>query len=500
MNENAVLEMEHISKSFPGVHALKDVSFVAYAGRVNVLIGENGAGKSTLMKVLAGVIPCDEGFIRLKGEQVTIQHPLDASHHGIAMIHQELNLLPYMTIAENIFLGREPTTLGVVNRAEMRERARQLIRSIGLDIEPNTVVERLGTGQQQMVEIMKALSLGATVIVMDEPTSSLTDHEARLLFRLIERLKEDNVAVIYISHRLAEVFEIGDYITILRDGGRVGFFRAEEVDYATVIRHMVGREINTLFPRSKVQPGEIVLEVRSLTKKNQFRDISFELHRGEILGFFGLVGAGRSEIVHAIFGSDPADSGTILVRGREVNVKHPGHALAAGMGLVPEDRKIQGLNMMSSVSHNISITILESLSRYGVISSKKEGVVCQSLIEKLRIVTPHRMQLVNNLSGGNQQKIVLSKWIARNALILILDEPTRGVDVGAKAEIHRLMDDLSQQGVAIIMISSELPEILGMSDRICVIGEGELKATLPKDAADQETIMYYATGTHAHAN
>ncbi len=493
--QNALLEMTNISKHFPGVVALKDVSFSAEASKVNVLIGENGAGKSTLMKILAGVIEKDGGSISVGGEKAQIRQPLDAKRHHIAMIHQELNLVPYLSIAENIHLGRMPCHLGVVNKRQMVESSNELLRDIGLSLDSRTGLDKLSTGQKQMVEIVKAMSIGSRIIIMDEPTSSLTEHEVGILFRLIDRLKKEGVAIIYISHRLDEVLSIGDTIWILRDGRNVGEFAAAEMDRQTLIRHMVGREITALYPRTEVAKGDTALSVEKLTLRKKFRDVSFSVRRGEILGMFGLVGAGRSEVAHAVFGSHPADSGSIFVEGKQAAIRTTRDALRAGIGLVPEDRKLMGLNTQASVAHNITMTLHDLVARMGVLDGRAEKTICEKMVNKLNIKTPTIRQLVNNLSGGNQQKVVLSKWIARNAKVLILDEPTRGVDVGAKAEIHKLMDELTAQGVAIIMISSELPEILGMSDRICVMHDGKLAACLEKSEATQERIMYYATGS-----
>jgi ABC-type sugar transport system ATPase subunit len=493
--QDTILEMRDISKHFPGVLALQNVNFSARASKVNVLIGENGAGKSTLMKILAGVIEKDGGSITVGGEKVQIKNPLDARRARIAMIHQELNLVPYLSIAENIHLGRMPARLGVVDKRRMIESASELLRDIGLPLDARTILEQLSTGQKQMVEIVKAMSIGCRIIIMDEPTSSLTEHEVKILFGLIDRLRSEGVAIIYISHKLDEVFAIGDTIWVLRDGQNVGEFPVDSIDRHTLIRHMVGREITTLYPRSEVSKGATALSVEKLTLRGKFKDVSFDVKKGEVLGLFGLVGAGRSEVAHAIFGSHPAESGSLTVEGKKVSIRSTRDALRAGIGFVPEDRKLMGLNTLGSVAHNITLPLFDLVSRLGVLNARIEKAICEKMVHRLNIKTPTTRQLVNNLSGGNQQKVVLSKWIARNAKILILDEPTRGVDVGAKAEIHKLMDELTMQGVAVIMISSELPEILGMSDRICVMHDGRLTGCLEKSEATQERIMYYATGS-----
>jgi ABC-type sugar transport system ATPase subunit len=493
--QDTLLEMTNISKHFPGVLALQNVSFSARASKVNVLIGENGAGKSTLMKILAGVIEKDEGSIVVAGEKIQIKNPLDARRHRIAMIHQELNLIPYLSIAENIHLGRMPSRAGVVNKRQMLSAANRLLEDIGLPLDARTILENLSTGQKQMVEIVKAMSIGSRIIIMDEPTSSLTEHEVTILFKLIDRLRKEGVAIIYISHKLDEVFTIGDTIWVLRDGQNVGEFPVDSIDRHTLIRHMVGREITALFPRTQVSKGATALSAQGLTLRGKFTDVSFDVKKGEILGFFGLVGAGRSEVAHAIFGSHPVESGTITVDGKRKVIRTTKDGLRAGIGFVPEDRKLMGLNTLGSVAHNITLTIFDTVSRIGVFNARAEKTICDRMVKRLNIKTPNTRQLVNHLSGGNQQKVVLSKWIARNAKVLILDEPTRGVDVGAKSEIHKLMDELTAQGIAIIMISSELPEILGMSDRICVMHDGKLTACLEKSEATQERIMYYATGS-----
>lgn len=494
MSTKCVLEMHEVSKSFPGVVALNKVSLKVYASKVNVLMGENGAGKSTLMKILSGALTKDDGFIKVDDKEVNISSPMDARNLGIAMIYQELNLAPNLTVAGNIFLGREPTEKGLVNEQKMNKDARILLNAIDIDINPKTIVGNLSMAHQQMVEIIKAISTEARIIVMDEPTSSLTENEVSQLFHIIEMLKQSGVAIIYISHRMDEIYQIGDYITVLRDGNKVGDWPISEINREDLIRQMVGRDISSIYPKEDIEAGRELLRVENLTRKGTFENISFSLKKGEILGFFGLVGAGRSEVVNAIFGRDLADEGKIWIDGKPEKIKDPMDAIRLGIGLVPEDRKGQGLNLGASVAHNISLAILERLTKMGLMKSRHEKKICNEMIDLLKIRTPNVQQLVCNLSGGNQQKVVIAKWIARDVKILILDEPTRGVDIGAKAEIHKLMSELIKKGIGIIMISSELPEFLGMSDRILVMHEGRITCELSGKDATQEKVMYYASG------
>lgn len=496
MDSNCVLEMREISKRFAGVHALDNVSFFAYDSKVNVLIGENGAGKSTLMKILAGALKKDSGLIKIYGEEVEINRPVDSIKLRIAMIYQELNLVQDMTVAENIFLGREPGSKGFIERKKQIKTTKELLDSLEIDIDPKALVASLSMAKQQLVEIAKALSLDARIIVMDEPTSSLTEHEVTQLFKIIRRLNDEGVTVIYISHRLDEIFEIGDYVTVLRDGIRIGEWPISEIGREELIAQMVGREITQLFPKEKVEIGEEVLRVNSLTKWGKFRDVSFGLKKGEILGISGLVGAGRTEVANAIFGYDPPDKGEVWVNGKHANIKNPVDAIKLRVGFVPEDRKKLGLNLISTVGRNISITIMDKITLLGFIKFQVESSLCNRMVDKLSIKTPSLNQLAKNLSGGNQQKIVLAKWIAREVDVLILDEPTRGVDVGAKSEIHKLIVELAKQGVGIILISSELPEVIGMADRVIVMHEGVVTAILNASEATQERIMMHATGTN----
>lgn len=496
MQNHCILELQDISKRFYGVQALEGVHFKAYKSKVNVLMGENGAGKSTLMKILAGAVIKDSGQIIMDKQEINIECPEDSLNNKVAMIYQEFNLVNEMTVAENIFLGREPVVRGFINKNHLIKEAAKLIETYELDISPAAVVSSLGMAKKQMLEIVKALSQNAKIIVMDEPTSSLTDPEVEQLFSIIKRLNQDGVTVIYISHRLEEVFRIGDYVTILRDGKFIGEWPLAQITQEQLISHMVGREITQLFPKEEVPIGEQVLRTEGLTKNGMFEDISIELKRGEILGMSGLVGAGRTEVALSLFGYYAADSGSVYLNGKKVSIKRPSDAMKHRMAYVPEDRKLLGLDLASKIRNNISVTVLNKLRKNGFLDFKKEKELCINMVERLRIKTPSIMQEVENLSGGNQQKVVLAKWIAREVDVLILDEPTRGVDVGAKEEIHRIIVELARQGVGIILISSELPEILGMSDRVIVMHEGRITGVLNAKDATQEAIMSFSTGVN----
>ena len=489
----AVLEMKGITKAFPGVLALNDVDLTIHAGSVLALVGENGAGKSTLMKVLSGVYRMDKGEIRLDGKPVEIMNPLSSLHLGISIIYQEFNLLNNMSVAENIFVGREPKNrAGFVDKKAQRAAAEQLLQEVGLAIDPDTRVSRLSTAQKQMIEVAKALSFSARIIIMDEPTSSLTDRETETLFGIIKKLREKGVAIVFISHRMNEIFEISDEIAVMRDGEMMEKMVTSQVTEQDVIAAMVGREVKNLFVKEQVPIEDVALEVKNLSTKNFLKDISFSVRAGEIVGFAGLVGAGRSEVMRAVFGIDPRETGEIIVKGRKTDIRTTVDALRAGLGFVPEDRKEQGLILQMTVKRNMTLAALKKVARSWIIDRGAEENLTDRYIESLRVKTPSREQRVVNLSGGNQQKVVIAKWMATNPAILILDEPTRGIDVGAKKEIHALMSKLAGQGVAIIMISSELPEILGMSDRIVVMHEGRIKGVLNRGDASQTAIMKMA--------
>ncbi|AYO29208.1 ATP-binding cassette domain-containing protein [Biomaibacter acetigenes] len=491
-----VLKLTNISKEFPGVKALDGVNLTIKRGTVMALMGENGAGKSTLMKILAGVYKKDRGEIKIEGVPVEINSPLDAQKLGIAVIHQEFSLIPELTVAQNIFLGKELYEKNrlLLDKKSMSKKAKELVSRFDMDIDVNLPVKNLTVGQQQMIEIAKALASDAWIIVMDEPTSALSEADKNSLFKLIRELKRQGVAIVYISHRMPEIFEIADEVTVLRDGRYVASEEVNRIDESTLIKYMVGRELKDIFHREKAEPGRVVLEVKNLTKSGVFNNISFKVREGEVLGLSGLMGAGRSEIVRCIFGLDPFDKGEILIDGKALHIQKPLDAIRAGMGLVPEDRRKDGFVPLMSVRENLSLPSLPWINTWGWIDRKTEGEIAAHYISALEIKTPSHDQALSNLSGGNQQKCVLGKWLARNPRIIILDEPTRGVDVGAKAEIHRIIEGLAQKGVAIIMISSELPEILGVSDRIIVLHEGTITGEYDAASASQEKIMQSATG------
>ena len=491
-----LLEMRGITKAFPGVQALSDVSFSLYAGEIHALVGENGAGKSTLMNILTGAVPKDAGTILLRGQPVEITDPRRAIELGIAIIHQELTLIPHLTVAQNIYLGREPRGRlpGTVDWAVLNRQAEELLARLGLDLQPTTLVAELSIAQRQMVEVAKALSLNADIIAMDEPTSALSEREVETLFGFIRQLRRQGVGLIYISHRIAEVFALADRVTVLRDGRHVGTAPVQAVDEAQIIHWMVGRPLGELYPKTSQPRPEVVLKVEGLRRKSVLQDISFELHRGEILGLAGLVGAGRTDVVRALFGVDPVESGTIWLEGRQVRITSPQEAIRLGIGLVPEDRKAQGLFLGMAVRQNITITRLRDLSHLGWIDRRQQDGLARHYVEELRIRTPSLGQRLRHLSGGNQQKVVIARWLTLNPKVLLLDEPTRGVDVGAKVEIYALMSALAARGVGILMISSELPEILGVCDRILVMRGGRVVGEFNRSEATQDTIMTLATG------
>ncbi|HLK56571.1 MAG TPA: sugar ABC transporter ATP-binding protein [Chthonomonadaceae bacterium] len=494
--ETPALEMRHISKQYPGVRALDDVSLTVMAGEVHALLGENGAGKSTLMKILAGAQPKDSGEILLNGQSVHIDSPQRAMDLGISIIYQEFNLVPYLSAGENIFLGREPRGLlpGFVDFKTLYAESQRVIDTLGVRLDARAPVNTLSIAQQQMVEIAKATSKKSKIIVMDEPSATLTDHELQSLFTLIRQLRAEGVSVIYISHRLEEVFEICDRATIMRDGHWVATKDVKDLTREEIIRLMVGRELKDAIPKVPAEIGAPALTVRNLNRAGILHNISFEVRKGEVLGLAGLVGAGRTETARVIFGADKLDSGTIEVFGQPVKIRSPQDAIRHGIGLVTEDRKQQGLVLGMVVRENNTLANLDLLSTLGFIRRNEERQVAEKYKTDLSIKTPTIEQTVQNLSGGNQQKVVLAKWLFTGSKILIFDEPTRGIDVGAKSEIYKLMNELAARGVAIIMISSELPEVLGMSDRILVMHEGRIAGELSRAEATQEKIMHLATG------
>lgn len=496
MEEKYYVEMRNITKSFGGVHALKNVNFRIASGKVNILIGENGAGKSMLMKILAGAYQADEGQILIDGKETEISGSQSALEKGIVMVYQELNLVPGMTVMDNMYLGVEKAHNGFLDKKAARMAAQELLDMYNLGISAEDLIEDLNVGKQQMIEIIKAVSKEAKVIVMDEPTSSLSQKECEELFDMISTLTQDGVGIVYISHRMEEIFRIGDYITVMRDGTYIGDWEVKNIDQNFLVQQMVGREISQMFPKEIVPIGDTVLKVENITKHGMFENVSFELKRGEILGMAGLIGAGRTEVALSIFGRYKVDSGDIFLNGEKVCISNPRSAIIHRIAYVPEDRKGQGLDLNSRIKDNISISNMDRVGQGGIVNIGKENELVEEMIKVLRIKTPSAMQLAGNLSGGNQQKVVLAKWISRDIDVLILDEPTRGVDVGAKEEIHRLIVELARKGIGIIMISSELPEVLGMSDRILIMHEGKVTGIIDAKGATQEAVMERATAVN----
>jgi rhamnose transport system ATP-binding protein len=490
-----IVDLIGVTRQFGAVQALKGVDLHLYPGEVHALVGENGAGKSTLIKILAGVHRPDAGVIKVNGEVVELHNPAQSQNLGIAVIHQEPTLFPDLDVAENIFMGRHPRNrFGYVDWKEMYSEVEQLLASLDVQLSIRTPVRGLSVADQQLVEIAKALSLDARVLVMDEPTAALSPHEVEELFVIVKQLRQRGVAILFVSHRLEEINHLADRVTILRDGALVITAPASELSTEDIIRHMVGRELSTLFPKGEAKIGEQILEVRNLTRIGVFRDVAFTLRRGEILGFAGLVGAGRTEVARVLFGIDRADSGAILLDGRAVSIRSSKDAMRYGIAYVPEDRHQHGLVMDFSIASNVTLPILDQISRSGIIDQREEQQIAKSYAERLRVRASGLDQLAAALSGGNQQKVVLSKWLATKPQILILDEPTRGIDIGAKAEVHRIISDLAAQGLAIILISSELPEVLAMSDRVLVMHEGRVTGIFERAEADQEKVMFAATG------
>ncbi|WP_449044322.1 sugar ABC transporter ATP-binding protein [Paracoccus versutus] len=489
-----ILEIEGIRKEFPGVVALDDVQFRLRPGSVHALMGENGAGKSTLMKIIAGIYTPDRGTIRLRGEEVVLASPLDALEQGIAMIHQELALMDWMTVAENIWIRREPkNALGLIDHRKMTEMTRELFAQLRLKIDPTAQISTLTVAQRQMVEIAKAVSHRSQVLIMDEPTSAITETEVDHLFEIIRDLKARGVAIVYITHKMNELFEIADEFSVFRDGKYVGTHASTDVTRDDIIRMMVGREITDMFPKEEAEIGEVILSVENLSLPGTFHGITFDLRRGEILGLAGLVGSGRSNVAEALFGVTPAVEGRIRIAGRDVPIASPADAMREGMALLTEDRKATGCFLPLTILENMQIAALhEGHVKLGCVDERGMTNLCLGMKDKLRIKTPNLDERIENLSGGNQQKVLIARWLLTKPQILILDEPTRGIDVGAKAEIHRLISGLAQQGVAVIMISSELPEVLGMSDRIMVMHEGHMTGILDRAEATQVKIMELA--------
>lgn len=489
-----IIELKKISKSFPGVKALDQVDFTLKAGEVLGLLGENGAGKSTLMKILSGVYTKDEGSIKIFGQEVEHLTPHTAQKMGIAIINQELNLCDHLTVAQNIFLGREMLTRGRLSERKMNEAARKLLEEFQIEIDPETIVGDLSVSKKQLVEIAKALSIEAKVLIMDEPTSALTAKEIDNLFAIIRRLKAQGCGIVYISHRLEELQYIVDRVMILRDGKYITDMPFAQTTLSEIISYMVGREIKEKFPRVEEQVGETIFEVRNLNAGRMVRNISFSLRKGEIVGIAGLMGAGRTETTRAIFGADPKDSGQILIDGEEVEIRGPMDAIKAGLVLVPEDRAKDGLCTKLSVKENIALPNLDLLSsKLGLVNRKKEEEVTAQAIKGFGIKVADPEAQADSLSGGNQQKVIVSKWLARNSKVIIFDEPTRGIDVASKVEIYHIMNDLKKRGIGVLFVSSELPEILGISDRILVMADGRITKELDVKEATQDRILEYAT-------
>ncbi len=498
MPEELLLEMKNIRKTFPGVVALNNIDFQLKAGEVHGMLGENGAGKSTLINVLGGIHKPDKGEILINGKGTSIARVADAQKSGIAIIHQELVLAPYMTVAENVFLGREiKDKFKLVNKKAMERATESILEIVGLTLPSSTPVRRLSVAQQQMVEIAKALSLNADILVMDEPTSSLTEIEVNHLFKIIKNLKKKNVGIIYISHKIKELFEITDRITVIRDGSYIGTVNTAETNMDTLVHMMVGRKLTNYYTRTKHSNGEVLLELKDINRKGVLHEINFHAKAGEIVGFAGLVGSGRSELFKSVLGIDPMDSGTVLIEGKKVGKLTPKKAQEKGLVLIPENRKQEGLVLIQSIAFNLTITVLDKFIKGIYVNKKIKREIVNRHIGDLNIKTPGAYQKVGNLSGGNQQKVVIGKWLAAEPKILILDEPTRGVDVGAKAEIYKIIDDLAGKGIAIIIISSEMPELINMCDRMVVMNQGSIVGELEMKEFSQESIMKLATGGKA---
>ncbi|MGN8023256.1 sugar ABC transporter ATP-binding protein [Phyllobacterium sp. 22229] len=494
-NAEYLLNVEGIRKEFPGVLALDDVSFRLKRGTVHALMGENGAGKSTLMKILAGIYVPDQGEVFLKGLPIRLKSPLDALENGIAMIHQELNLMPFMTVAENIWIRREPKNMfGFVDHGKMFAMTAELFKRLNIALDPEAQVRDLSVANRQMVEIAKAVSYESDVLIMDEPTSALTEREVAHLFEIIRSLRSQGIGIVYITHKMNELFEIADEFSVFRDGRYIGTHASTDVTRDDIIKMMVGREITQMFPKETVPIGEVVLSVKDLALKNVFSGVSFDVRAGEILGIAGLVGSGRSNVAETIFGVTPATTGSIAVNGKPVAIASPNQAIQHGMAFITEDRKETGCLLILDVLENMQIAVLQDrFVTFGFVSEKGIAAACKVMSDKLRVKTPNLQERVENLSGGNQQKVLIGRWLLTNPKILILDEPTRGIDVGAKAEIHRLVSELAKQGVAVIMISSEMPEVLGMSDRIMVMHEGRVTGFLDREEATQVKVMELAS-------
>ena len=495
MDNNIVLKMEKICKYYPGVTALDHVDFELRKGEVHALLGENGAGKSTLCKIIAGAQPMDDGSYCLDGEQIRTLTPQSAKDKGVSMIYQEFNLVPYLKVYENMFLGKEIERGIYADKRAMIRKTREVFERFHIEIDPNSRISDLSNAYKQQVEIAKAVLENAKVLIMDEPTAPLGNREVENLFEMIRTLKSEGVSIIYISHRLEELFEISDRITVMRDGQYIETLNTKDTNKSALVKLMVGRDLSEDYPQRSTPIGEEVLRVEHLsTVETKLHDVSFTLHKGEILGFAGLVGAGRTEVMRALFGADHRSSGTVYVGGKQVEILRPIDAIHHGIALIPEDRKAQGVSLTLSIRENISLVMLHTLQSFLRISRKKERTLVDSYMNALAVKAPSMEQLTKNLSGGNQQKVVVAKWLATNADIIILDEPTRGIDIGAKYEIYLIMNRLVKEGKSIIMISSEMPELIGMSDRIIVMHQGSVSGELAKEEVSQERILEMASG------
>lgn len=499
-NNEIILEMKDIVKVFPGVRALDGAQLTIKKGQVHALIGENGAGKSTLMKVLLGIYQEDEGEVIFHGKPAHFKSPHAALSAGISMIHQEISLIPSTDVSENVWIGREKnfTTMGILSKSKRVAATQALLDELNIQINPKTIVRSLNVANMQLVEIARAVSYDADIIIMDEPTSSLTDSEVELLYKIIRGLSAKGTAVIFISHKLEEIFEICDHVTVMRDGKYISDHPTSEVTKDKLVTLIAGREISQLFPKEEAEIKDPVLEVRNLCS-DRFHNVSFKVHEGEILGFSGLVGAGRTEIMRAVFGIDKCDSGQIFLNGKEIKINSPKDAIAHGLGMVTEDRRADGIISPLPVSTNISLAYLPKIAKAGFVEAAQETQDAQEMVKKLDVRTSSLKKAIGALSGGNQQKAIIARWLLTNPKVMILDEPTRGIDVGSKSEIHRLISQLAKQGMAVIMISSEMPEILGMSDRIIVVRDGELVASVDRKDATQELLLQYAFGTAAES-
>ena len=487
--------MKNIYKAFGTNAVLEGVNFDTHGGEIHALMGENGAGKSTMMNILAGMHKKDQGTILINGKEHSYTNPKEAEEHGVSFIHQEMNTWPQMTVLENLFIGKEmKNKIGFIRSKEMKTLALKTFKELGITMDLDADVQTLSVGQQQMIEIAKALMTDCQVLIMDEPTAALTDREIRMLFKIIQHLKTKEVAIIYISHRMEEIFEISDRITVMRDGMTVDTTLTKETNVDDVVRKMVGREISDYYPKKNAEIGETVFEVKNLSGTSGFENISFSVKSGEIVGFSGLMGAGRTEIMRGIFGIDPISQGEIILEGKKVQLKNPSTAIKAGVGFLTENRKEEGLVLDFSIKDNISLPSIDEFRVRGLIDTKTEDEFVQLLMKRLTVKAQNEDISAGSLSGGNQQKVVLAKWIGIGPKVLILDEPTRGVDVGAKREIYQLMNELAERGVAIVMVSSDLPEVLGVSDRILVVHEGKIAGELSRTEATQEKIMNLATG------